>query len=309
MLDRARIRPAHRVRHQLPIIAGVLAATCALPGFAPAAFPGRNGKIAFVHGRKNAVYTMRPNGSHERLLVRGAREPAFSSDGRRILFSTTFVNPNLRSGIYTVRSNGTHLHRIRHTSGATAAGFAPSGKEIAFVGSSSTGFSLYTIRIDGSHKRGVTDVGIVGRPVFSPDGKWITFSEGGSGPCNIALVRPNGTDERLLTDNSGTGICDNGPDFSPSGRKIVFNRETGFTHEAIYTINMNGTGVAPLYQTTDTVLEDPVFSPTGGRIAFSRRPFDAKFKQIYRINSDGAHLKKLSHSNSQHTQPSWGVRR
>jgi hypothetical protein len=52
---------------------------------AHAAFPGKNGKIAF-EGKPRSIHTIRPDGSHQRRLTRNGGEPAFSASGKRIAF-------------------------------------------------------------------------------------------------------------------------------------------------------------------------------------------------------------------------------
>lgn len=305
-----------RLPAQLAIVAASLAVTVALSAPALASFPGRNGEIAFIaHTKRPALYKMSshpmsPRGSGERLLLRNATAPAYSADGRKILFVPEF-NPKLRSGVYTIRPDGSHVHRVPHTVGALDAGFAPDGKRIAFSrlvhprSRHDFDFDIYTIRLDGSRLRRVTHLGAASRPTFSPNGRWIVFDVTGS-VCDIVLIRPGGAHQRFLTEHTSGHVCDMSPDFSPTGHRIVFSRRSSFTHEAIDTITRDGTGLTPIYQAADTVLGDPVFSPTGGRIAFFRRPFSRKFKQIYTMTAEGDHLSQLSHRRVQHDQLSWG---
>jgi hypothetical protein len=57
---------------------------------AEAAFPGNNGKIAFMcsHGEDLEICTMKPNGDNKTKLTNqfGAELPAFSPNGRKIAF-------------------------------------------------------------------------------------------------------------------------------------------------------------------------------------------------------------------------------
>jgi len=48
-----------------------------------AAWPGANGKFAFVE-QGNGIKTINPDGSDEQTLVAGASSPAWSPDGERI---------------------------------------------------------------------------------------------------------------------------------------------------------------------------------------------------------------------------------
>jgi dipeptidyl aminopeptidase/acylaminoacyl peptidase len=289
--------------------------TLALAPSAPATFPGKNGKIAFLHTERGGlpeVYTMRSDGSHERHLANGSYVsfPAFSPNGRKVLFS--------RGGsdfLFTIRANGTRLRRIPHTSRSFEGSFAPGGKRIVFTGwprKDADRTFLYTVRTDGSHRKRISHSQNANDPHFSPNGRWIVFHCSGLGHLvagHICLIRPNGTHRRPLTE----AVADHAPDFSPGGRRIVFIRETpGTTDEprktGIYTIRKDGTHLRRVYEATDEKIEDPVFSPNGRKIAFSRRKSPWDYRRIYTIRPDGSHLRRLSQGPGGHEDLSWGVR-
>jgi hypothetical protein len=75
-------------------IAAAAATALVLPPAADAAFPGRDGLIAFtraVGSKPGQIYLVRPSGHGLRRLThrrRGAGGAALSPDGRRILFYT-----------------------------------------------------------------------------------------------------------------------------------------------------------------------------------------------------------------------------
>ena len=282
--------------------------TLALAPSALATFPGKNAMIAFVHTERGGlpeVYTMRPDGSHERHLANG-QVPAFSPSGRKVLFAKRGTND-----LYTIRANGTRRHRIPHTSRSIVGSFAPSGKKIVFSRARRNYIDsdLYKIRIDGSHRKRLPHARYGDDPQFSPNGRWIVFHKGG-GLCHICLIRPDGTDQRSLTAHSGEPVDDSSPDFSPDGRKIAFTRETdpgdGRRKWGIYTIRKDGTHLKRVYEATNEIIDDPVFSPDGRNIAFSRREFFWTYSRIYTIRPDGSHLKRLSHGPGGHEQLSWG---
>jgi Tol biopolymer transport system component len=289
----------------------------ALAPSAPATFPGKNGKIAFVHTERGGlpeVYTMRPDGSHELHRANGLA-PAFSPSGRKVLFSRRGTNY-----LSTIRVNGTRRHRIPHTSRGFGGSFAPGGKKIVFSRARRNNIDtdLYTIRIDGSHRKRLPQGRYGLDPQFSPNGRWIVFRKGG-GLCHICLVRPNGTGLRTVTDHTTGAIDDYSPDFSPNGRRIVFTRETdrddGQPTSGIYTIRKDGTHLRRVFEAANNNVDhevfigDPVFSPDGRKIAFSRRKRFWTYKRIYTIRPDGTHLRRLSQGPGSHERLSWGVRR
>jgi Tol biopolymer transport system component len=271
---------------------------------APATFPGKNGKIAFLHrvqGSLAEVYTMRRDGSHERRIALSHSpappSPAFSPNGRKVLFSRRGS-----SSLFTIRANGTRLRRIPHTAqGYYGGGFAPSGKRIVFSRSA----ILYTIRINGSRRKRIAHARFGYDPRFSPNGRWIVYES--RGLCQICLIRPDGTERRSLTEDEGD-ISDDSPDFSPDGRRIVFARRTGRRNGGIYTIRKDGTHLKRLYEATDEIIRHPVFSPDGRKIAFSRDKRSWRYSRVYTIRPDGSHLRRLSHGRGHHRALSWGVR-
>jgi Tol biopolymer transport system component len=278
---------------------------------ARAAFPGHNGKIAFNGTRGTgggSIFTTRPDGSHRRRIAPGFSAAFFSATGHRIL---AFANERHRYGpLYLMRANGTHQVRIPHTGDKegrviTMAALAPSGKRIVFSESLlETPFpsAVFTMRIDGSHRRQLTPFkrsfpGANGC-VFSPNGKRIAYTDG----FGLALMRANGTHRHHIADMRGVG----NPDFSPNGKKIVFDVEDLFFD--IYSVRIDGTHLKPLSaprKATDD--SDPAFSPNGEKIVFRRhrRPEGAK---IAIMNSDGSHLRTLTLPMRGEAAPNWGVR-
>jgi Tol biopolymer transport system component len=261
---------------------------------AHAAFPGKNGKIAF-EGKPLSIHTIRPDGSRKRRLTRSGRNPAFSANGRKIAFER-------RGDIWVMRANGSHKKRLIRNGYSPA--FSPSGKKLVFArlvwGRRN---DLYTIRRDGTHLNRLTHLPYVGEsvfgPQFSPNGRSIVFTHGAQ--YRIEIIRSNGSHRRVLTDPPGSGH-DLWPDFSPSGREIVFQRGTRSTG-AIYLMRRNGTH---LRNVGSHYGRNPAFSPSGKRIVFARKRQGSDWG-LFTIKRDGSALVgPLTNRSSQ--APSWGVR-
>jgi Tol biopolymer transport system component len=133
---------------------------------APAWSP--NGKeLAFDRGVRDqhAIFLMNPDGSDARQLTPwslAAGQPDWSPDGKELVFYSNFEgSPSVSANLYTVRADGTGLHRLTQASGGKvqylSASFSPDGQWIAFGRSPGTGpnADVYVMEADGSD---VTDV-------------------------------------------------------------------------------------------------------------------------------------------------------
>jgi Tol biopolymer transport system component len=283
----------------IAVVLGTLGSISVRP--AHAAFPGKNGKIAF-EGKPLSLHTMRPDGSHKRRLTRSGREPAFSANGKKIAFER-------RGDIWVMRANGSHKKRLTHSAASDySPSFSPSGRKLVFARFVYRKRNdLYTIRRDGTHLKRLTHIHYVGQtvfgPQFSPNGGSIVFTHGL--PFKIAIMRSNGSHRRFLTEAPGSGH-DLWPDFSPSGRRIVFQRspaEGSRRAGYIYLMRRNGTHLRNIGSHYGS---DPAFSPSGKRIVFARKRQGSDWR-LFTVKRDGSALVgPLTNRNSQ--TPSWGVR-
>ena len=97
-----------------------------------------------------------------------------------------------------------------------------------------------------------------------------TSDRDGLASKEIYLMNPDGSGQSRLTNNSWV---DESPTISSNGMKIAFgSTRSGDTHQEIYLMNADGTGQTRL--TSDPAIghgnkNDPVWSPDGGRIAYS----------------------------------------
>src|SRR5919108_480795 len=139
--------------NRLWILLAVLLLLASIPASrAGAAFPGRNGKIAFSSDRDGDVeiYRMKPNGHH--------------------------------TDIYTIRFDGTHRRHLTHNSPYVdlAPDFSPGGHRIAFARQRpGRHYGIWVMRSDGSHERMLTRPRgpFSSGPSFSPNGKKIAYEK------------------------------------------------------------------------------------------------------------------------------------
>jgi hypothetical protein len=282
--------------------------------------PGPLGLIAFVRTtgeffEQSDVYLINADGTDLRLLRRNAGLVAWSPDGGRLALATgtsvVVIDPSAPEG-------GVDLQGcIPGGSGV----WSSDGRLLCL-----TDFpipeappSLYAIRADGT-----------GRVDFLPDTvKALSGSWGREGRVVFRCVSAvPGEFQGICTIRSdGTGLAkvvDFGPDdpdlridtgtpvWSPDGTRIAFRRsvcENDFvcSVNAILVMNADGSGLRPITSDVEQPLGDPVWSPDGGRLAFSSQDLiDAgRFNlQIFITAPDGSARTRVTGPGSGF-DPSW----
>jgi Tol biopolymer transport system component len=276
----------------------LLLATAARP--AGAAFPGTNGKMAFVRGVDNSseIYVMDGDGSVQtRLTANAAFDtlPAFSPDGRHVAFTS---RRDVNDEIYVMDAadsdgdgNGDNLTRITNSPvNEFQPAFSPNGERMAFTSNQDGNNEIYVMNSDGTDPSRLTNnLAIDSRSVFSPDGDKIAFSrrepaspDPGMRTDDIYVMNANGTNQTRLT---FAPRADTHANFSPDGQKLAFSSNRDGGNSEIYVMNADGTEQTRLTFNNGTD-EFPAFSPNGEQIAFSSNR-DGNF-EIYVMNSDGS---------------------
>lgn len=299
------------------MVAALLAA-CGVAMFAVkeparASFPGENGRIAYVLPLPNGfheIYTMKPNGTERKKLTNNLAydtSPTYSPTGTKIAFAS--VREGDVSKIYTM--NAAYGKDQRNLSGSTNGkdpAYSPSGTKIAFVGQGEDEDILVMNATDGSAKKPLTNTPPVNgyevrerEPAYSPDGTKIVFYKETFRPHDVDLYTMNakGKAVRQITDYPGKEYS---PDWSPSGQRIVFYQVTRTKGARIFTIRPDGTDRQLVVQYGG----DPVWSPDGSKIAFTRDG------HAYTVNPDGSGVTEVPGTPLQNglseISPSWGPR-
>lgn len=314
-MKRVRISP-HRFRALVLILAAVFAAgllaVLAQPKPAEAAFPGKNGEIAFQSSRdgNEEIYVMRADGSNQTRLTtdpptdpRRDIHPAFSPDGKQLTFTIRNIPTTTSSDeIYLMNVDGTNQTPLA-ASNSFQSVFSPDATKIAFVSfRDGNNSELYVMDSDGYNPLRLTNTAEnETRPVFSPDGKNIAFTRLVSGVGReIYLINLDDGVETRLTNNL---VSDNEANFSPDGRTIAFNRSND-----IYLMNSDGTNQRRLTSTSHTE-ELPAFSPDGEHLAFASNQ-DGNF-EIYAMDVTGTDTAPRQLTKTAppvvNTKPDWGT--
>lgn len=199
------------------------------------------------------LYSATPAGKLTRLTRNrvGDHSPAWSPDGRRIAFAHGGL---LEAQIVVMDvSNGDFIRATKNALDSAVPDWAPGGTELAFVEIA----NLVVVAADGSRRRGFPNLVardlIVNTPKWSPDGRRILFSEGpfdtasrdNSRLRELYVVNVDGRGLRRLTQNQ---VWDGGAEWSPDGRRIVFESDRAEDRTGLYVMNSRGAGIRRLVE-------------------------------------------------------------
>jgi Tol biopolymer transport system component len=192
--------------------------------------------------------------------------PAISPDGTEIAYVRFFGRIRKDEpdhiGIYRMRMDGSGVRRVSLPRTRTAEDiepqWSPDGRRIVFVRHNLTAKpagrqAVFVVNADGTGRHRITPYAIKAGdgPDWSPDGSEILFRSPETESflhSNIWTVHPDGSSLRQVT-HGGPATKVYSASFSPDGTSIVLGM-TGVDAQAdVWTIGLDGTGLAPLTRT------------------------------------------------------------
>jgi Tol biopolymer transport system component len=241
-----------------------------------AAFPGRNGVIAFWGGDQHSnpqIYVMNPDGTGITNLSRSPGTfdalPRWSPDGTKIVFSRFAVQPPLN--LYRMDADGSNVVQLTNhpdTLDAFAA-WTADGNQIVFT--------------------------------RAPNGATGAGCAGGS---TIWIVNADGSGLRQLTPDSFIACM---PATSPHGSRISFSAsfDHGFTFQ-IYTMNLDGSRLRRLSPPVTGFDFRPNWSPDGDSIVFLNAPMPGTpYQAIWIMGADGSDRHQITLPSPSWDNPAW----
>jgi Tol biopolymer transport system component len=232
----------------------------------------------------NVSATLEPQGEPRKLPVEGsfARGPAWTSDGREVLYASGL---DLRSNIYRIPADGSGPSHLIEAFGDGVEGpsVSNSSHRLAFSRQLRNS-NIWRLDLQARTHAPEPIISSTFReasPQYSPDGKRIVFYSNRSGLNQIWVCDADGTRAAQLT--SMTGNITGTPRWSPDGKQISFDSNSGGDWQ-IYVMDADGGKPKPL---TNDKLNNFVtsWSRDGRWVYFGRG--SAGDEQIWKIAPQG----------------------
>ena len=284
---------------RLSMVAVLSALACVLATPAQAAFPGKNGKIAytsFTNGVGREVVVVNPDGAGAAVLFAGD-QPSWSPDGSKISFGCPF--PNL-DNVCTAPAHGSPVHVVPNDEPypQTDPTWSPDGQRLGITSQASCGefcFSSEIWRINAVDSSDpILMVDEAAQPSWSRNARIVFTSTSTGGIHVVNTTRPGSSSPLTQNDSSAAS-----PDWSPDGMRIVFTSQRDGNFE-LYVMNADGSGQTRITNTA-AAEHDPAWSPDGTRIVFSR-----SYNDLYLIDPDGTNEARLTDTpDVQDFEPAW----
>jgi Tol biopolymer transport system component len=260
-------------------------------------------EIAVMNGDGTGTRTLTHNDFRD-------REPAWSPDGREIVFSRT-EGPS--AGLRLVEADGSGERALTRSAGLFDSGpaWSPDGSRIAFIRAwrSVEPTTLLIVDRDGTNMRKLSSIVPLPSGVsWSPDGRSlvVTGRVETFGAADLFIVDVEAdTSRRLVT---GLAYAES-PAWSPDGSRIMFAGPCAplpCPSPALYEIRRDGTGLKRLVVGVSGISPRSAWT-TDGRILFTREFRTNGFanQAITVANEDGTGEVALTRSLSVNIDPAW----
>jgi len=203
---------------------------------AGAAYPGANGRIAFV--RANQVYTITPAGAGLTKLTTVDKNyrPRWSPDGKRIAY--VHETATGAKDIWVMHADGAGKTQVTHLGNVTGPSWSPDGQWIAFGTPlqrirSAAPFGVPQRLLAGCFEPGALAWPVLGPVAWSANGRWIAFytEAGCDSPDHFLQVMDLVSHEVAEVDLIGGACCGEGyfadPAFSASSGRLAYTTARG----------------------------------------------------------------------------------
>jgi Tol biopolymer transport system component len=301
--------------------AGVLALVATGARSSQAAFPGKNGLIAFqsFHDGYAQIYTLTDAPTEPKRVSKRRPDcyalPAWSKDGKQIAFEfnpDTAGRPARRSEIYVMNADGSGTPK-QLTKNAVFDGdpsWSPDGRYVVFERQRDrNNTELYTVDLRSpklSVKPLTNHPGFDGDPAWSPFGGGIAFTSTRTGNREIFLMRfdrqKGPTLSSPLLNLTNNRASDFDPTWSPNGELVGFVSDRDGNLEIYATNDRFLLRRLTAHPSLDAF---PAWSPDGTHIVFVSDRRISGNRDLYVMKGDGGAVTQLTDSPNWDVAPDW----
>jgi Tol biopolymer transport system component len=256
-----------------------------------AAGRGANGRIVYANER--GFVLLNPDGTgatHVPGTSGRDRQPAWSPDGRQLLFESTRRGS---TDVYLMSGDGRFVRELTFADDFDGdPSWSPDSQRVVFESRRTGNDELWTMLRDGRSQRQLTNFASRDTdPAWSPRGDRIAFTTGAFDRGDIAVIGTDGGGFRALTGPATSGIFSQNPASSPDGSRIAFDSNASGDYE-IWVM----TRTAPARRLTDSPGPDnlPAWSPDGTRIVFQSERAGRGVRRVYSMRVDGSDVRRLT---------------
>lgn len=208
--------------------------------------------------------------------------------------------------VFVANADGSGLRMV--SDGQTESLFpslSPDGTRVAYAASvGESDLDLIIVDLESGESTTVTEGSdLDNQPVWSPDGEQIAFISNRDGSFGIFIMDADGSNIRRVANLPSQAFSPLGG-WSPDGSRIVYGAETQSGDRAIQVVDVESGEIESL--TTHAGEEaNPVWSPSGDRIAFhSDRPAPQNL-EVFVMNADGENLHAATNVQGPALFPAW----
>lgn len=234
------------------------------------------------------------------------RDPAFSPDGKNIIYSSS-AKPLDAANLFMMPASGGIP--VALTSGGSTSddnpSFSPDGKTIVFSRAQKfraykfggyvwDNWDIYTVDSTGKNIKQLTkqNYSQAYSPVFCDNNKTIVFT--GNPPMGKYFINALDNNGKLQTPRQLASGSESSS--SRDGKKIVFisDRKVPFEYE-VWIMNADGSSHIQVTH-NKSYNSNPVFTPNGKQIIFLSDPSRSKKHELWQVDVNGKNLKRIADS-------------
>ncbi len=283
-----------------------------------AAFSPDGSRIAFRSERDGGgVFLMDADGGNLRRLTKEGFNPAWSPDGKEIVYATSAANSpharnNARSRLLAINVETRERRLIDIGSGKDAVqpSWSPNGARIAYWGLRDTDRDIWTVPAAGGEPAPVTnDEATDWNPVWSPDGKYLYFASDSHGAMRFWRLPIDQTTGRVIGEReavTGAGAESWHPTFSRDGKRLAYvNYIVKENIQRVMFDPQKGAIVGAMTPITsgERRVTAPELSPDGQWLAFYT--FGSPQEDLFVARRDGSESRQLTNDRRRDRVPRW----